>query len=182
MSRKPDPMSVKFILLGLIQQHPIHPYDLYKRLGSDTELKDFWKFNQSQLYAMLDKIEKKRLIVANIEQGSIYPSRKVYSITDEGVHAFEKWKYTPVEHINLVRSDFMGKLYFLENDPIPVFEQTLKSQIDVFEESVVHLHEQLEKCGDPTPYYQSLISYRIMLSQATISWLKRCIEEKKKNE
>ncbi len=33
MSRKQDPLSVEYILLGVIRQSPIHAYDLAKKLG-----------------------------------------------------------------------------------------------------------------------------------------------------
>ena len=58
MPRAPEPYSTEYLLLGLIQANPIHPYDLHKQLSSDADLRLIWRINQSQLYATVDKLEK----------------------------------------------------------------------------------------------------------------------------
>ena len=114
MSRKQDPLSVEFLLLGIIRKQPIHAYDLDKMLKEKEELSVVWRFNQSQLYAILDKLEKNNLIQSEITQGSAFPFRKIYTLTQEGEDAFQAWKVRPVEKTRELRWVFWVKLFFLK--------------------------------------------------------------------
>ncbi len=129
MARKPDPLSVEYLLLGIIMKQSIHAYDLDKMLNSTEDLNIVWRFNQSQLYAVLDKLERNGLIMSTISTGSAFPFRKVYSLTEHGLSEFRKWKTSPVEQPNAMRSNFLVKLYFLENEPLSVFESIVRARL-----------------------------------------------------
>ena len=129
MSRKQDPLSIEFLLLGIIRKAPIHTYDLNKLIAGDEEIRTVWHFNQSQLYALLDKIEKNGLIESEIAVGSAFPFRKVYSITSSGETAFTEWLITPVEHSYKLRSDFLAKLYFLKDSQKEQLNTLINNQL-----------------------------------------------------
>jgi DNA-binding PadR family transcriptional regulator len=53
MPRQQAPLSLEFILLGFLEQKPIHGYDLYKQISSFDAISLVWSVKQSQLYALL---------------------------------------------------------------------------------------------------------------------------------
>ncbi len=54
---------MEYILLGFVAQGPIHGYDLHKKIGEPQGIGLIWRIKQSQLYALLDKLEKDGLLV-----------------------------------------------------------------------------------------------------------------------
>ena len=110
MPRRPEPYTSEYFLLGLIQAQPIYPYDLHKRLSEDEKLRLIWRFNQSQLYATLEKLEKAGLIWAADSDYLTFPARKVYSITGAGADRFEEWLATPVAEQRNLHRDFCDNL------------------------------------------------------------------------
>lgn len=176
MSRKQDPLSVEYILLGVIRQSPIHAYDLAKKLGSQEELSIIWRFNQSQLYAVLEKIERNGLIQSEIKAGAAFPFRKVYSLTEKGDKLFNQWKAEPVEHPHNLRSDFMAKLYFLKDEPQVQFESVIHAQIAVCEKWLDNFHKRTDGLPADSAYPKMVFDFRIKSLEAMIDWLNSCLE------
>lgn len=174
MSRKQDPFTVEFLLMGVIAKKPIHAYDLNKVLLSDPELKVIWRFNQSQLYAVLDKIERNKLIQSEISSGSAFPFRKVFTLTDYGRQRFEEWLKTPVVHASEMRSDFMAKLYFLKDRPSEEYQAVLQAQIESCNEWVEHL----KGLGAQTDYLRMVYDFRIRSCLAMADWLNQCLNSR----
>ena len=75
MPRQQDPLTMDFLLLGLINRQPTHAYELYKQVSSSEDLKTLWTFRQSRLYAVLDKIERNGLISRSFPSARSAPSR-----------------------------------------------------------------------------------------------------------
>lgn len=82
-------MSVATTLLGLLQGHPAHGYEL-KRAYDDRFAGDK-PLAYGQVYATLARLLKHGLVEeAGVESGD-GPDRKRYAITDEGVADVERW-------------------------------------------------------------------------------------------
>lgn len=169
MPRKQDPLSIEYLLLGLIDRQPIHPYDLHKLLITDPELKTLWHFNQSQLYATLVKIERNGLITSEVMTHGNAPKRKVYSLTPEGKQQYEAWLYAPVEHINAFRSDFLARLYFLQQLPPEDFRRCIIEQLDACKRIEERLAKQKEAAD--SRYLRMIYEYRIYTVKAAGAWL-----------
>ncbi|MHC1771992.1 MAG: PadR family transcriptional regulator [Flexilinea sp.] len=176
MSRKQDPLSVEYILLGIIRRSPIHAYDLAKMLGSQEELRIIWRFNQSQLYAVLEKIERNGLIQSEIKTGAAFPFRKVYSLTEKGDELFKKWKMEPVQKPHMIRSDFMAKLYFLKDEPRDQFEAVIHAQIVVCEQWLENFRKRMENLPSEVVYQKMVFDFRMKSLEAMIEWLNSCLE------
>ena len=161
-----------YMLLGIIGQQPTHAYDLYRQLTGSEELKTLWTFRQSRLYAVLDKIEKNGLISTYIESDSSLPVRKICTLTNEGKITFETWLHNPVEHMNEIRSDFLGKLYFLKDRPEPERKAVIEAQISQCEVWQQRIEKQLERHNDPDDYLHIIYSFRSEFIRSTLNWLK----------
>lgn len=53
MPRSSIPLSLEYILLGFLQEHPAHGYELYKILASPRGAALVWRVKQARFYALL---------------------------------------------------------------------------------------------------------------------------------
>ncbi|MBQ6510221.1 MAG: PadR family transcriptional regulator [Flexilinea sp.] len=171
MTRQQDPLTMDYMLLGIIGQHPTHAYDLYRQLTGSEELKTLWTFRQSRLYAVLDKIERNGMITTHIDPESTLPVRKICTLTDEGKATFEAWLHSPVEHMNEIRSDFLGKLYFLKERPESERKAVVEAQVRQCEVWQQRIEKQLERNNDPKDYLHIIYSFRSEFIRSTLTWL-----------
>ena len=171
MTRQQDPLTMDFLLLGIIDRQPTHAYDLYKQLTSTEELKTLWTFRQSRLYAVLDKIERNGLISTSIDHEDALPMRKICTLTPKGKEIFEEWLHTPAAHMNEIRSDFLGKLYFLKDRPKEERRQILEMQKHRCENWLGSIEKKLSEHPDPEDYLHTVYSFRAEFIRSTLRWL-----------
>ncbi|MBQ6518161.1 MAG: PadR family transcriptional regulator [Anaerolineaceae bacterium] len=171
MSRSQDPLTMDFLLLGIIDRQPTHAYDLYKQVTSSEELKTLWTFRQSRLYAVLDKIERSGMISTAIDADSTLPVRKICTITPVGKSAFENWLHTPVSHMNEIRSDFLGKLYFLKDRPKGEQQKVLEAQKKQCEIWLQNIEKKLSEHPGSEDYLHMIYSFRAEFIRSALRWL-----------
>jgi DNA-binding PadR family transcriptional regulator len=110
--RRQSPLALEYILLGIIGRSPIHGYNIYKELNRLDGIGMVWQIKQSQLYALLDKLETQELIHATRLETDSYPPRKEYQLTPLGIIEFKHWRSSPVKHPRDLRQEFLARLYF----------------------------------------------------------------------
>ena len=171
MPRQQDPLTMDFLLLGLINRQPTHAYELYKQVSSSEDLKTLWTFRPSRLYAVLDKIERNGLISTTIDQEAQLPVRKICTITPAGKATFENWLHSPVDHMNEIRSDFLGKLYFLKDRPEEEKRQVIEAQRSRCENWLSNIEKKLAGHPDKEDYLHLVYSFRAEFIRTTLRWL-----------
>ena len=171
MTRQQDPLTMDFVLLGLIGQKPTHAYDLYRKLTGSEELKTLWTFRQSRLYAVLDKIEKNGLISTSIDPESALPVRKICTLTPEGEAVFEQWLHSPVAHLNEIRSDFLGKMYFLKDRPEKERLAVIEAQIFTCRKWQDSIEKKLRQHPDSDDFLHIVYSFRADFIRSALHWL-----------
>ncbi|MEK3787626.1 MULTISPECIES: PadR family transcriptional regulator [Paenibacillus] len=72
-------------LLGLLARRESSGYDLM------LEIQPFWQAKHSQIYPLLSRMEKNGLLSSRWIQQSDKPDKKMYSITDKGIHTLQQW-------------------------------------------------------------------------------------------
>ncbi len=171
MPRQQSPLSIEYILLGFINQQPIHGYDLYKKITQFDAISLVWRIKQSQLYALLDRLEEEGLISSSMIQGESHPNRKEYSLTSVGRQTFNAWRTSPVEHGREIRLELLAKIYFvLQLNPeelIDLFEAQKEKCFEWLEES----QNSLSKLSEAQPFERIVFGYRCNQIEATIEWL-----------
>src|SRR3990172_4975742 len=106
MSPRPSaPLTLEFILLGLLDQRPMHGYDLHRELASLAGIALIWSVKQSRLYALLDKLEQGGLLASQLIPGEAHPMRKQFRLTEGGRQALHSWMLSPVGHGRDMRQD-----------------------------------------------------------------------------
>ena len=110
--RRAAPLTLEFVLLGLLAESPAHGYELHQKLRKLQPLALVWNVGQAQLYALLDKLAGQGLLSGEVFPGEHRPDRMRYSLTPAGQSRFAGWLSEPVPHARDLRQEFLAKLYF----------------------------------------------------------------------
>ena len=51
------PPGIELVLLGFLREGPMHGYQIFQMFSEPNSLKLVWELKQSQLYALLTKLE-----------------------------------------------------------------------------------------------------------------------------
>ncbi len=166
--RRSSPLTVEFILLGLLIEKPAHGYDLYQRLTKLSGISAIWQVKQAMLYAMLDKLHNASLISPEVITTGSLVSRREYSATPEGTAAFEIWRRLPVEHPRELRQEFLAKLYFSQQKGADAVNSLCAAQLVNCRQWMAELSDTEDSRID---FPKILLDYRQRTILAAISWL-----------
>jgi DNA-binding PadR family transcriptional regulator len=177
MPRSQAPLSLEYILLGFLEQKPIHGYDLYKQITGFDAISMVWSVKQSQLYALLERLEEEGLVYSTLIQGESHPNRKEYHITSVGRQTFYAWRESPVDHSRDIRIEFLAKVYFaLQSGPEAVLDLVEAQEVNCFE-WLSHFQNGLMNITEDQVYERIALQYRSHQVQATIDWLESTRKE-----
>lgn len=177
MPRTQTPLSLEYILLGLLNENPTHGYDLYKKIRNFDEISLIWHIKQSQLYALLDKLENSGLLTSSIVPGEIHLMRKEYQITPAGRHIFFEWMTTPVSHGRDMRQEFLAKLYFAHISGSETSKRLITEQTNQCMEWLSSLEQHFSKASEKQFFNKIIFQYRISQVKAMLEWLDYCLRE-----
>jgi PadR family transcriptional regulator, regulatory protein AphA len=169
-----DPLSVEYILLGLIDRAPIHGYDLFKKFNNLESVSLVWQIKQSKLYALLDKLEGEGLLQSEKIQGEAYPLRKEFHITNPGRQAFYAWMTNPVHHGREMRQDFLAKLYFALNVSSKIAGELIEGQIDICSGWLADVYKCLSTLEEDQQFERMVYRFRLSQIESFLEWLEAC--------
>jgi len=165
--------SSEFALLGFLYDKPTHGYDLHKSITDPDGIGLIWNVKMSNLYAYLDKLDKKGFIHGTMQPGDAHPTRMEYQITDEGKKAFEDWLSTIVIHPRDFRQEFMLRYYFhLKYQPDKVNDLINQQKIEC-NLWLVNTMTLIENVIETDQFKKSVIQFRIFQIQSMINWLNK---------
>lgn len=170
MPRNVQPLSVEFILLGVLIQKPMHGYELYKYLNTDGVLNQIWNIKQSLLYAMLDKLEEMGLIRAELLNTGTLPVKREFHITGKGESLFWEWVNTPVSHPRDMRVEFLAKVTFLQQLDRQKYGELLDAQKEMAVGWLDSLHQRMSEEESDIPG-KMVMDYKQSQIEAMITWL-----------
>lgn len=123
-------------LLGLLARHESSGYDLMLRI------QPFWQAKHSQIYPLLARMEKNGLLSSRWIQQSDKPDKKIYMITDKGIHALQQWTHESVSP-PVTRDEMSLRLFCLwladKGSAIRMFEERKRH----FNQRIAHLEDYL---------------------------------------
>lgn len=82
-------MTIQYVMLGFLSWRPFSGYEL-KKLIADSPF-FHWSGNNNQIYTTLVQLHREGLVSYEIEHQEKNPSRKIYSITPEGLDRLKTW-------------------------------------------------------------------------------------------
>ena len=167
--------AMELALLGFLRQGPQHGYQIHVLLSDPAGLGPIWRLKQSQLYALLTKLEKDGYIWGELEsQAAARPPRRMYQLTITGQTAYQNWLRTPVNVPRLMRQEFMAKYYFARLEGQAQVKVLIETQRAACLQWLETLHTEQ---AIPSAFSQGVYRYRLGQMQAALAWLDTCQQE-----
>lgn len=167
-------LTVEYALLGFVYDRPIHGYEIYQQLSAPQGLWQVWRMKQSQLYALLTKLEEEGYLLTTLQPQEARPPRKVYSLTATGRAAFEQWLTTPITHGRQMRLEFLAKLYFAYRQGPTVVAPLLEQQGVTCRRWLAALQEESRAALATDPFAYAVHQFRITQIESFLTWLITC--------
>ncbi|HEY2271781.1 MAG TPA: PadR family transcriptional regulator [Jatrophihabitantaceae bacterium] len=161
-------MSIKFGLLSLLQQRPMHGYQLRQEFEATTG--STWPLNVGQVYTTLGRLERDGLVAAP-EDGD--EAQRVYAITDAGATAVRSWFGTPVAHSSPPRDELAIKLALAVHTPGIDVRAVIQAQRTATVRSLQEYTRAREAARDDLSW--SLVADSLIFAaEAEVRWLDHC--------
>lgn len=171
-------MSLKFVLLTLLDRQPSTGYDLVRTF--DTAVGYFWNASHQQVYRELGALSDAKLVKFKQVRQDDKPDKKVYSISSPGKKALHQWLEEPIKK-SKTKELLLVKLLNTNSSNIALMQQELDRHIQRSTElrdtynAIEKLHyssKQLENLpGDQIMIYAALRK-GILSIEANLCWLK----------
>lgn len=84
-------MSVRFSLLGLLQQQSRYGYELRAAFTALAGGAENWDVKPAQIYTTLNRLQENGLVKTEDGDGAGQPEKRIYSITPAGRVELERW-------------------------------------------------------------------------------------------
>ncbi|MCX7747741.1 MAG: PadR family transcriptional regulator [Clostridia bacterium] len=88
-------MSINYAILGILSYKSMTGYDLKKIIQDSAFM--HWSGNNNQIYRSLTELLDKGLVTNVVKHQESSPTKKIYTITSEGLAALKEWVLSPVE-------------------------------------------------------------------------------------
>jgi DNA-binding PadR family transcriptional regulator len=167
-------LTPEYALLGFLYRQPRHGYEIYQHLLAEDGLGLVWRLKQSQLYALLTKLEQQDYITATLEPQDARPPRKMLQLTASGREAFLSWLRSPVPQGRKMRLEFMAKLYFARRLEPAAAVTLIDGQRDICRAWLVSLQTQADALSAERPFEWLVYQFRIGQVEAMLNWLDVC--------
>lgn len=167
----PRSLTIELALLGFLQPGPQHGYQLYQQFSNLQGLGMIWHVKQSQLYALLARLEERGLVVSVVQSQEPRPPKKVYSLTMQGVTVFQDWLSLPVPSSRQMRQEFMAKLYFARQEGPACLRTLVQAQRAACQQWLAAFQAQAGALPVERTYERLVYQYRIGQVQAILEWL-----------
>ncbi len=168
--------GLRYALLGLLIDHPMHPYEMHQYLLQAEALGLVWHLKQGLLYALLAKLEATGYLTSTMELQGSRPPRKVLHITAAGQAAFAAWVAAPVEHGRDFRVEFLAKLFFADQQGSASVAALITRQRSACQGWIKDIAAELYALDQHRPYDRLVLQFRLGQLQAVLPWLDQCEE------
>src|SRR5690348_1650931 len=102
-------MSLKFGILGLLAQQPLHGYEVKTRF--EELLGGTWEVNIGQIYTTLQRLERDGLVETTGERGE--RGKHAYMLTQQGRAGLQDWLENPEAEPQQLREEIYVKLLLI---------------------------------------------------------------------
>ncbi len=160
------------VVLGyLLLRGPSHGYELLSHLHAD--LGRVWRVAPSQLYATLDLLARRGLILGAKEPQENRPSRIRYTLTQKGQETFWKWVVSPVPRVRLLHPQLLPKIFFL----LKLSPDQIPKLLAVQKETLLALRSRVGEEKPTDPFHRVLRGLRLRQLEAGLAWIEEVLEK-----
>lgn len=171
--------TLKYAILGLLNNHPCSGYDLAKEF--QLALNEFWSANHSQIYPELKRLTEEGLVTYQIEISGEVLEKKVYTITPEGKADFLFWLEKDVKLGSTPKDVFRLKLFFSSSLPVKTRIRLLESQKSQHQARLSFLQKEMSRFPKLPPADRPdfgdylVLKGAVMREQSLLDWLEYCL-------
>ena len=163
-------VSPEFALLGFLILGPSHVYDLHQRFVS--ELGHVWHLSQSQAYAILNRLENRGDISAQVIEQEKLPARQILRITELGRRRFFEWLELGIGRTaRSIRLEFLTRLYFTQLHRPENIAQIHKAQSAEIESTIDRLESLLEHLPPDQVFNRLSLNLRLQQMRLIQNWV-----------
>ena len=118
-------MSIKYALLGLVGDEPMHGYRLKEAF--DHRIGTLWGLTRGQIYETLNALERRGFVTSHGERVGSRPARRIYALTDSGRRALERWLDAAlIAPPRPFRADVLLRLLFVRGRDVAAIDGALE--------------------------------------------------------
>ena len=172
MPRRATPISIENVILALLDEEPLHGYELHHRISQMPGISKIWNIKQALFYSKLEKLEAGGFIEqANLQTEEGAPARVVFQLTSQGKGSLLDWISTPVRKARDIRQDFLGKLIIARRFGQEQALELIQKQRQICQGWYDHLVSDLPAVNSQAMDDLIVHSYRLYRDRATLHWL-----------
>jgi DNA-binding PadR family transcriptional regulator len=166
----------EYAVLGLVRQSPAYGYELQRQLSGRQGLGRVCPVEPAMVYAILKSLSGLELI-DGVWDNSTYPPKAVYTATDEGDAAFQRWLRSPVVRMREVRLDFLIKLYFAAKESGAMARDLLVAQIAATREYASKIEAEKRRLNARLPEFDAIVlESKASAARSTRAWLQGTLD------
>ncbi len=174
------PGAAHHAIVGILIDRPCHGYALRRRFAS--ALGPIWKLPQSQLYAILHRLEEQGWVTSQQNAVGGRPPRTVYAATPTGTHAALTWARAPVRRARHIRIELPAKLYILRRVAPHHVHELLERQHRALVRLEARFARQAALPSDDPLVGALALDLRRRQVAALRDWIERCCEVLRNNK
>jgi DNA-binding PadR family transcriptional regulator len=152
----------------------MHGYELYQQLTAPSGLWLVWRLKQSQLYALMNRLEVEGYVTTTLQPQEARPPRKIFELTAAGHNAYIDWVTSPVTHPRQMRQEFLMKLYFVQQEGPQAVAQLVSEQRAVCRIWQAEQQTESEALADSRSFAAIVSHFRTSHVENILAWLDRC--------
>jgi len=126
-------MSITHAILGILSYKPLTGYDLKKIIQESSFM--YWSGNNNQIYKSLVELVHEGFVTNEVQHQESSPSKKIYTITKEGLAELKEWVLSSPEPPEL-KNTFLIQLAWADqlqpdelNTMLSAYENQIRMQI-----------------------------------------------------
>jgi len=153
-------MSLKYALLTLLTgDRLLSGYDLLRYF--DGSVGFVWHATHPQIYRELDKLRREGLVANEVVVQTGRPNKKVYSLTDQGMHELLAWVGTPSQ-LQMMKDGMLVRAFSYGRIDLEIAIARLAEYRTLHEERLVRYRE-LVKLVESSPDAAFRTGYQLVL-------------------
>lgn len=170
-------MTIQYAILGLLSWRPSSGYELKKVFEDSPYL--YWSGNNNQIYKSLLQLQKEGLIQYETIHQDGAPSKKIYSVTKNGMSALKEWITTAKETpefkkpflIQLAWADMLSKEELA--NLLTKYEKEIEEQLTIQKEKYDREKDWPNRSQRET-FLWNMISVNLMSTyQSELAWVRK---------